>query len=51
MDEANEPDENDKIETFWIKMRKNKLLDESCKTGQTSEGQNGILLFLKIILL
>ncbi|MFS7889776.1 hypothetical protein Hanom_Chr00s000005g01611021 [Helianthus anomalus] len=25
-----------RFQTFWIQMRKNKLLDESRKTGQTS---------------
>ncbi|MFS7921847.1 hypothetical protein Hanom_Chr03g00241751 [Helianthus anomalus] len=25
-----------RFQTFWIQMRKNKPLDESCKTGQTS---------------
>ncbi|MFS8022885.1 hypothetical protein Hanom_Chr16g01444781 [Helianthus anomalus] len=25
-----------RFQTFWIRMRKNKPLDESCKTGQTS---------------
>ncbi|MFS7901776.1 hypothetical protein Hanom_Chr01g00003661 [Helianthus anomalus] len=25
-----------RFQTFWIKMRKNKPLDESCKSGQTS---------------
>ncbi|MFS8021640.1 hypothetical protein Hanom_Chr16g01429791 [Helianthus anomalus] len=36
MDGVNEPDENDKILTFWIQMRKNIPLNESHKTGQTS---------------
>ncbi|MFS8017200.1 hypothetical protein Hanom_Chr15g01377551 [Helianthus anomalus] len=26
-----------RFQTFWILMRKNKPLDESCKTGHTSE--------------
>ncbi|MFS7933100.1 hypothetical protein Hanom_Chr04g00375801 [Helianthus anomalus] len=36
MDGVNEPDENGKNSNFWIQMRKNKPLDESCKTSQTS---------------
>ncbi|MFS8030127.1 hypothetical protein Hanom_Chr17g01530451 [Helianthus anomalus] len=35
MNGVNEPDKNDKIQTFWIQMWKNKPLDESHKTGQT----------------
>ncbi|MFS8022792.1 hypothetical protein Hanom_Chr16g01443621 [Helianthus anomalus] len=34
-----------RFQTFWIQMRKNKPLDESRKTGQTSGDENGILLF------
>ncbi|MFS7979211.1 hypothetical protein Hanom_Chr10g00924751 [Helianthus anomalus] len=36
-----------RFQTFWIQMRKNKHLDESRKTGQTSGTKNGILLFKK----
>ncbi|MFS7921342.1 hypothetical protein Hanom_Chr03g00235671 [Helianthus anomalus] len=36
MDQVNEPDENGKFQKFWIQMRKNKPLDESRNTGQTS---------------
>ncbi|MFS8029982.1 hypothetical protein Hanom_Chr17g01528731 [Helianthus anomalus] len=36
MDGVNQPDENGKTLTFWIQMRKNKPLNESRKTGQTS---------------
>ncbi|MFS7983604.1 hypothetical protein Hanom_Chr11g00976421 [Helianthus anomalus] len=33
-----------RFQTFWIQMRKNKPLDESHKTSQTSEDENDILL-------
>ncbi|MFS7989991.1 hypothetical protein Hanom_Chr11g01053531 [Helianthus anomalus] len=36
MNGVNEPDEIDKISTFWIQMQKNKPWNENCKTGQTS---------------
>ncbi|MFS8014023.1 hypothetical protein Hanom_Chr15g01339801 [Helianthus anomalus] len=36
MDEVNESDENGKIQTFWVQMRKNKPLTKSRKSSQTS---------------
>ncbi|MFS7931498.1 hypothetical protein Hanom_Chr04g00356681 [Helianthus anomalus] len=36
-----------KIQTFWIHMRKNKPLDESRKTDQTSGTKMVFLLFFK----
>ncbi|MFS7960608.1 hypothetical protein Hanom_Chr08g00705071 [Helianthus anomalus] len=40
-----------RFQTFWIQMRKNKPLDESCKTGQTSpQDENGILLCIYLCL-
>ncbi|MFS7998580.1 hypothetical protein Hanom_Chr12g01155551 [Helianthus anomalus] len=36
-----------RFKTFWIQMRKNKPLDESCKTGQTSRTKwHFILIFI-----
>ncbi|MFS8027951.1 hypothetical protein Hanom_Chr16g01504781 [Helianthus anomalus] len=45
MNGINKPDEYARFQTFWIQMRKNKPLDESRKTEQTSKDENGILLF------
>ncbi|MFS8030861.1 hypothetical protein Hanom_Chr17g01539061 [Helianthus anomalus] len=36
MNGVNEPDEMARFQTFWIQMQKNKPLDESRKTDQTS---------------
>ncbi|MFS7978499.1 hypothetical protein Hanom_Chr10g00916211 [Helianthus anomalus] len=59
MDGVNELDENGKIQTFWTQMRKNKPLDESRKTGQTSgtkrafysktiDNNNDVVIYMKI---
>ncbi|MFS7954739.1 hypothetical protein Hanom_Chr07g00634041 [Helianthus anomalus] len=40
-----------RFQTFWIQMRKNKPLDESCKTGQNLKDENAILLVKRIIIL
>ncbi|MFS7928720.1 hypothetical protein Hanom_Chr04g00324081 [Helianthus anomalus] len=36
MDGVNEQNENGKVQTFWIQMRKHNPLNESRKPGQTS---------------
>ncbi|MFS8023758.1 hypothetical protein Hanom_Chr16g01455301 [Helianthus anomalus] len=46
MDRVNASDENGKIKTFWCKMRKNKPLDKSCKTEQTSGTKMEFYIFL-----
>ncbi|MFS8001798.1 hypothetical protein Hanom_Chr13g01194591 [Helianthus anomalus] len=39
-----------RFQTFWIEMRKNKPLDESRETGQTSWTKNGIYIIRKKLL-
>ncbi|MFS7991148.1 hypothetical protein Hanom_Chr12g01067441 [Helianthus anomalus] len=46
MDGVNEPGEKARFRTFWIQMRETKPLDESCKTGQTSETKMTFYSFL-----
>ncbi|MFS7930781.1 hypothetical protein Hanom_Chr04g00348331 [Helianthus anomalus] len=46
MDGVNEPDKNGKISNFWIQMRKNKPLNESFKTGQTSRTKMAFYSFI-----
>ncbi|MFS7967139.1 hypothetical protein Hanom_Chr09g00782251 [Helianthus anomalus] len=37
-----------RFQTFWIKMRKNKPLDESSKTGQTSGTKTKLAFYYSI---